>query len=38
MVRRLTAREKQTERQVCANVFINKGEGNAKVKDVLPAA
>jgi hypothetical protein len=38
MVRRATSREKQTERQVCANVFINKGEGNVKVKDVMSAA
>jgi hypothetical protein len=26
------------ERHVCANVFVNKGEGVVKVKDVLPAA
>jgi hypothetical protein len=26
------------ERQVCANVFVNKGEGVVKGKDVLSAA
>jgi hypothetical protein len=39
MVRRLTAREKRrADRQICANVFVNKGEDVVKDKDVLPAA
>ena len=39
MVRRTTAREKRrVDRQICANVFVNKGEDVVKDKDVLPAA
>jgi hypothetical protein len=39
MVRRLTAREKRrVDRQICANVFVNKGEGVVKDKDILFAA
>jgi hypothetical protein len=39
MVRRLTARKKlETRRQVCANVFVNKGEGVVNGKNVLIAA
>jgi len=38
VVRHATARKKQTERQVCANVSVDKGEGVVKVKDVLLAA
>jgi hypothetical protein len=39
MVRRTTAREKRSgDRQVCANVFVNKGEGVVKDKDILFAA
>ena len=39
MVRRPTAREKRSaDRQVCANVFVNKGEGVVKGRDFLTAA
>jgi hypothetical protein len=39
MVRRTTAREKRrVDRQVCANVFVNKGEDVVKGKDILPVA
>jgi hypothetical protein len=39
MVRRLTAREKRrVGRQVCANVFVNKGEDVVKDKCVLDVA
>ena len=35
----LTAREKRrVGRQICANVFVNKGEGSVKGKGFLPAA
>jgi hypothetical protein len=39
MVRRPTARKKvRARRQVCANVFVNKGEDVVKGKDILPVA
>jgi hypothetical protein len=39
IVRRTTAREKRmADRQICANVFVNKGEGVVKDKDILFAA
>jgi hypothetical protein len=39
MVRRLPARKKlRARRQVCANAFINKGEGVVKGRDFLTAA
>ena len=37
MVRRLTAREKlMAKRQVCANVFVNRGEDVVKSEDLPP--
>jgi hypothetical protein len=37
MVRRLTAREKRrVERQICANVFVNKGEGASVALQLNP--
>jgi hypothetical protein len=39
MVRRLTAREKLIdEKKVCANVFVNKGEGVVNGRNILLAA
>jgi hypothetical protein len=35
MVRRATARKASGERQVCGNVFVNKGEGVVKDKHIL---